>query len=110
MCVPEIYWDDCIDMRIDSSKRGIPISCISGRDRYECIDKVGRREADVVALDPEDMYLAARHELAHKAQYNIVEQVFLFLFLRFYLHAKILFLNPDRSGRKKIGNRIMKVK
>ncbi|KAJ8681899.1 hypothetical protein QAD02_017691, partial [Eretmocerus hayati] len=75
MCVPEMYWDDCIQMKIDSSKKGIPISCISGRDRYECIDKVGRREADVVAVDPEDMYLAAKHELATKAQYNIVEQI-----------------------------------
>ncbi|KAL7301182.1 hypothetical protein TKK_0006152 [Trichogramma kaykai] len=75
MCVPEIYWDDCIQMKVDSSKKGIPISCISGRDRFECIDKVGRREADVVAVDPEDMYLAAKHELATKAQYNIVEQI-----------------------------------
>ncbi|XP_058797852.1 transferrin [Phymastichus coffea] len=75
MCVPEIYWDDCIQMKVDSSKKGIPISCISGRDRYECIDKVGRKEADVVAVDPEDMYLAAKHELASRAQYNIVEQI-----------------------------------
>lgn len=76
MCVPEIYWDDCIQMKVDSSKKGIPISCISGRDRYECIDKVGRKEADLVAVDPEDMYLAAKHELAYRAQYNVVEQVF----------------------------------
>ncbi|XP_011497419.1 PREDICTED: transferrin [Ceratosolen solmsi marchali] len=75
MCVPEIYWDDCIQMKVDSSKKGIPISCISGRDRYECIDKVGRKEADIVAVDPEDMYLAAKHELASRAQYNIVEQI-----------------------------------
>jgi hypothetical protein len=62
-------------MKVDSSKKGIPISCISGRDRYECIDKVGRKEADIVAVDPEDMYLAAKHELSSRAQYNIVEQV-----------------------------------
>ena len=78
MCVPELYWDDCIQMKVDSSKKGIPISCISGRDRFECIDKVGRREADVMAADPEDMYIAAKHELATKAQYNVVEQVFLY--------------------------------
>lgn len=60
----------------DSASKGIPISCISGRDRYECIEKVGRREADVVAVDPEDMYLAAKdNELASKAGYNVVEQV-----------------------------------
>ncbi|XP_031787919.1 transferrin [Nasonia vitripennis] len=75
MCVPEIYWDDCLQMKVDSSKKGIPISCISGRDRFECIDKVGRKEADIVAVDPEDMYLAAKHELASRAQYNIVEQI-----------------------------------
>lgn len=56
--------------------KGIPVSCISGRDRYECIERVGRKEADVVAVDPEDMYLAAKdNELAAKAGYSIVEQV-----------------------------------
>lgn len=63
-------------MMEDSASKGIPISCISGRDRYECIEKVGRKEADVVAVDPEDMYLAAKgNELASKAGYNVVEQV-----------------------------------
>lgn len=75
MCVPEIYWDDCIQMKVDSSKKGIPISCISGRDRYDCVDKVARREADLVSVEPEDMYLAAKHELAKRAQFRIVEQV-----------------------------------
>lgn len=63
-------------MMEDSASEGIPISCISGRDRYECIEKVGRKEADVVAVDPEDMYLAAKNlDLAPKAGYNVVEQV-----------------------------------
>ncbi|KAG7200798.1 hypothetical protein KM043_003171 [Ampulex compressa] len=76
MCIPEIYWQDCVDMIKDSASKGIPISCIAGRDRYDCIERVGRKEADVVAVDPEDMYLAARNnELASKAGYNIVEQV-----------------------------------
>ncbi|KAF7382963.1 hypothetical protein HZH66_013365 [Vespula vulgaris] len=76
MCIPEIYWKECVQMMEDSASKGIPISCISGRDRYECIEKVGRKEADVVAVDPEDMYLAAKgNELASKAGYNVVEQV-----------------------------------
>lgn len=75
MCVPEIYWNDCLEMKVDSGKKGIPISCISGRDRFECIEKVGKNEADIVAVDPEDMYLAAKNELASRAQYNVVEQV-----------------------------------
>ena len=76
MCVPEVYWKDCVDMIKDSALKGIPISCISGRDRYECIEKVGNKEADVVAVDPEDMYLTAKkNQLATKAGYNLVEQV-----------------------------------
>ncbi|CAK9824828.1 unnamed protein product [Anthophora retusa] len=76
ICVPEVYWKDCVDMIKDANQKGIPASCISGRDRYDCIEKVGKKEADVVAVDPEDMYLAAKNnELASKAGYSIVEQV-----------------------------------
>lgn len=66
----------------DSAVKGIPISCISGRDRYECIERVGKKEADVVAVDPEDMYLVAKNNhLQEKAGYNIVEQVRKFQFI-----------------------------
>ncbi|XP_043272670.1 transferrin [Venturia canescens] len=75
ICVPEIYWKDCLKMMEDSKAKGVPISCVSGRDRFECIDKVGKKEADIVAVDPEDMYLAAKNELANQAGFNIVEQV-----------------------------------
>ncbi|XP_029052771.2 transferrin [Osmia bicornis bicornis] len=76
ICVPEVYWEECAEMIKDSAVKGIPISCISGRDRFECIERVGKKEADVVAVDPEDMYLAAKdNELAAKAGYSIVEQV-----------------------------------
>lgn len=75
MCVPEIYWNDCIKMMDESIVKGIPISCVSGRDRYDCIEKVGRKEADIVAVDPEDMYLAAKNNLAEEAGYSIIEQV-----------------------------------
>lgn len=60
----------------DSAHNGIPVSCISGRDRLECIERVGRKEADVVAVDPEDMYMAVKdNQLASKDTYNVVEQV-----------------------------------
>lgn len=76
ICVPDVYWKECTDMIKDSAMNGIPVSCISGRDRYECIERVGRKEADVVAVDPEDMYLAVKdNALAAKAGYSIVEQV-----------------------------------
>lgn len=76
ICVPVVYSKECAEMVVDSAVKGIPVACVSGRDRYECIEKVGRKEADVVAVDPEDMYLAAKdNELAAKAGYNIVEQV-----------------------------------
>lgn len=76
MCVPDIFWEDCAEMVTDSAMRGIPIACISGRDRFECIEKVGRKEADVVAVDPEDMYLAAKnHELSLNPGFSVVEQV-----------------------------------
>lgn len=76
ICVPEIYWRECKKMIEDSALNGIPISCISGRDRYACIEKVGKKQADVVAVDPEDMYLAAKNKaLASSAGYSVVEQV-----------------------------------
>ncbi|XP_012288841.1 transferrin isoform X2 [Orussus abietinus] len=75
MCIPEKFWQECVEMMEDSSSKGIPISCISGRDRFECVEKVGRKEADVVAVDPEDMYLAAKSALADQAGYNVVEQI-----------------------------------
>ncbi|XP_046625942.1 transferrin [Neodiprion virginianus] len=75
MCVPQIYWKDCVQMIEDSGRQGIPIACIAGRDRYDCIEKVGRKEADIVAVDPEDMYLAGKNRIAAEAGYNLVEQI-----------------------------------
>lgn len=75
MCIPEKYAKECAKMMEDSTSKGFPISCISGRDRYDCIERVGKKEADIVAVDPEDMYLAAKNKLAEKAGYSVVEQV-----------------------------------
>lgn len=62
-------------MMKDADSHGYPIACISGRDRYDCIERVGKKEADIVAVDPEDMYLAAKNKLAEQAGYNVIEQV-----------------------------------
>lgn len=34
------------------------VTCITGRDRMDCLDKVEKREADFLFVDPEDMYVA----------------------------------------------------
>lgn len=75
MCIPEKYSKECEKMMKDSDSHGYPIACISGRDRYDCIERVGKKEADIVAVDPEDMYLAAKNKLAEQAGYNVIEQV-----------------------------------
>jgi len=75
MCIPEIYSKECVKMMEESASKGFPIACISGRDRYDCIERVGKKEADIVAVDPEDMYLAAKNKLAETAGYSVVEQV-----------------------------------
>ncbi|XP_033342744.2 transferrin 1 [Megalopta genalis] len=75
ICVPDVYWEECKDMVEDSAVNGIPVSCITGRDRFECIEMVGKKLVDVVAVDPEDMYLAANNMLAKQAKYSVVEQV-----------------------------------
>ncbi|KAL0119319.1 hypothetical protein PUN28_009710 [Cardiocondyla obscurior] len=75
MCIPEKYAKECEEMMKDSANKSFPIACISGRDRYDCIERVGKKEADIVAVDPEDMYLAAKNKLAEKAGYSIVEQI-----------------------------------
>lgn len=34
------------------------VTCVQGRDRMDCIEKVKNREADFLFVDPEDMYVA----------------------------------------------------
>lgn len=92
----------------DSASKGYPISCISGRDRYDCIERVGKKEADIVAVDPEDMYLAAKNKLAEKAGYNVVEQVISdlrYLKIRFLINV-IEFIDTH----KKFKNIIYKIR
>lgn len=58
MCVPNEFYQDCLDLLKDPSEAGINMKCIAGRDRMECLELIEQRKADVLAADPEDMYVA----------------------------------------------------
>lgn len=60
MCVPHLIIDACHDLVEGRPSEMTKIICVAARDRMECLDKVNRREADFVAVDPEDMYVAFR--------------------------------------------------
>ncbi|XP_059223773.1 transferrin-like [Stomoxys calcitrans] len=58
MCVPQKYYQDCLTLLKDPSEAGIRMECVAGRDRIDCLDMINHRNADVLASDPEDMYVA----------------------------------------------------
>lgn len=53
LCVPHQIADACRDLMAK-----VHVQCVAARDRMECLEKVNKREADFVAVDPEDMYVA----------------------------------------------------
>ncbi|XP_066992050.2 transferrin [Anabrus simplex] len=56
ICVAEVNLPACQQL---AQQHGIRLSCLSARDRVDCIDKVQQHQADFVPVDPEDMYIAA---------------------------------------------------
>ncbi|XP_055389498.1 transferrin-like [Condylostylus longicornis] len=58
MCVPQVFYQDCLDLLNDPSEAGIKMECIKGRDRLDCLELIQQNKADVLAVDPEDMYVA----------------------------------------------------
>ncbi|KAL5276167.1 MFI2 family protein [Megaselia abdita] len=58
MCVPNEFHQDCLDLLKDPSEAGINMKCVPARDRMECLELIENRKADVLAVDPEDMYVA----------------------------------------------------
>ncbi|XP_037937100.1 transferrin-like [Teleopsis dalmanni] len=58
MCVPQKYYQDCLNLLRDPSEAGIHMICVAGRDRIDCLDLINQRKADVLASEPEDMYVA----------------------------------------------------
>ncbi|KAH8409163.1 hypothetical protein KR009_009605, partial [Drosophila setifemur] len=58
LCVPQIYLADCQQLLADPSEAGIRMECVAGRDRVDCLELIEQRKADVLASEPEDMYIA----------------------------------------------------
>lgn len=59
ICVPSIVMPACNELMNKKSEIA-SIECVRGRDRVDCLDIVNRREADFMAVDPEDLYLALK--------------------------------------------------
>ncbi|XP_055389924.1 transferrin-like [Condylostylus longicornis] len=55
MCVPRIFYKDCLDLL----EKSMGIECVAGRDRVDCLELIENNKADVVALEPEDIYYAS---------------------------------------------------
>lgn len=55
--MPELVLPACNELMSKRSEIAT-IECIAGRDRVDCLDIVERRQADFMAVDPEDLYLA----------------------------------------------------
>lgn len=58
MCVPDLMYRACTELVESTTSQYASIRCVAARDRMECLEKVNKREADFVAVDPEDMYVA----------------------------------------------------
>lgn len=57
--MPTIVLPACTELMNKQSEIAT-IECVAGRDRVDCLDIVERREADFMAVDPEDLYLALK--------------------------------------------------
>ncbi|XP_061389316.1 transferrin-like, partial [Musca vetustissima] len=72
MCVPQKYYEDCLNLLKDPSEAGIHMECVAGRDRIDCLDMINERKADVMASEPEDMYVAYHTK---NADYRIISEI-----------------------------------
>ncbi|XP_026743657.1 transferrin [Trichoplusia ni] len=60
ICVPSQYLKACQEMLDVPTKSKIQLECIPARDRVDCLNYVQQRQADIVPVDPEDMYVASK--------------------------------------------------
>lgn len=58
-CVPEELLGNCSRLTVGAE---VPIECVAGLDRIDCLRKVRDRQADYLAADPEDLYVAMNLE------------------------------------------------
>ncbi|ALC49176.1 Tsf1 [Drosophila busckii] len=72
MCVPQIYFNDCTNLLNDPSEAGIKMECVAGRDRVECLELIEQRKADVLASEPEDMYMAYHRK---NEDYRVISEI-----------------------------------
>lgn len=50
----------CEEMLDVPTKSKTQLECVAARDRVECLNFVQQRQADIVPVDPEDMYVASK--------------------------------------------------
>lgn len=48
------------------------MECVAGRDRVECLELIEQRKADVLASEPEDMYMAYHRK---NEDYRVVSEI-----------------------------------
>ncbi|XP_049279006.1 transferrin [Anopheles funestus] len=58
-CVPAELLDDCVRL---TGTAAVPIGCVGGIDRLDCLRKVQNRQADYLVADPEDVYVASHFD------------------------------------------------
>ncbi|XP_055551682.1 transferrin [Wyeomyia smithii] len=76
LCVPHQIITACQDL-MAKPEATVQVECIPGRDRMECLEKVNARQADFVAVDPEDMYVAyhmANQDFSVFTEFRTVEE------------------------------------
>ncbi|KAM8721393.1 hypothetical protein ACLKA7_007289 [Drosophila subpalustris] len=72
LCVPQIYLSDCQKLLADPSEAGIRMECVAGRDRVDCLELIEQRKADVLASEPEDMYMAYHRK---NEDYRVISEI-----------------------------------
>ncbi|CAG4929226.1 unnamed protein product [Colias eurytheme] len=60
ICVPTQHLKSCEEMLEIPTKSKALLECVPARDRVECLTQVQQRQADLVPVDPEDMYVASK--------------------------------------------------
>lgn len=58
VCVPESGFGPCQQMIQEPIFSSLNLQCVSGNDKYGCMEKLVAREADTMAVTGEDVYLA----------------------------------------------------
>ncbi|XP_058445332.1 transferrin [Malaya genurostris] len=77
LCVPHQIMDACKALMAKPDATTVQVQCVAGRDRMECLEKVNTRQADFVAVDPEDMYVAyhmANQDFSVFTEFRTVEE------------------------------------